>query len=167
MNAKLISSFAAGLLLSSTVLGAVYLSDVEGATNKSSKTKVVEPSEKEMKDKLTTAGYMIYTKDELNKILKSTKSEAVKKEDSNSKTDSKSEDTGKEKIIYRTFLSVSKGMTSYDVGKVLVRSKIVDNAFDFSKRVEKKGLANNLRPGTYRIDSDMTEDEVIAVVFKK
>ncbi|WP_075981620.1 hypothetical protein [Bacillus massilinigeriensis] len=163
MNAKLIFSFAAGLFLSSTILGGFYLSEIEANTNNGTSVKI--PTEKEMKDKLTSSGYVIHTKEEFNKVIASVESEKNEKESSSK--ENKSTSNAKEKIIYRTFLTVSEGMTSIDVGKVLVRANIIDNAYAFSNRVEKKGLANNLRPGTYKIDSDMTADEVISIVFKK
>lgn len=162
MNAKLMFSFAAGIMLSSTILGAAFLSD----SSKTSSQKLASaPTEKQMKEKLTSSGYVIHTKDEFDQLLATVESETKKKESTAKEKESTSE--GKEKIIYRTFLTVSEGMTSIDVGKVLVKAKIIDDAYAFSKKVEKKGVANHLRPGTYKIDSDMTVDQVISIVFKK
>ena len=59
-------------------------------------------------------------------------------------------------------------MTSIDVGKELRKALIIDiSGFEFSKEVEKRKLESDLRPGTYKVDSDMTMDEVIEAIFKK
>ena len=56
-------------------------------------------------------------------------------------------------------------MTSIDVGKVLQKTKIIESGSDFSKEVEKRKLESELRPGTYKVESDMTMDEVIKAIF--
>ena len=57
-------------------------------------------------------------------------------------------------------------MTSVDVGKALVQAKIINSGIVFDKEVEKQGLSNSLRPGVYEIDSDMTRDEIINIIYK-
>lgn len=160
MNFKLLFSFAAGLLVASTISGSAYFIDAAG--HGENKQTLKSPSESEMKDKLTSAGYVIYTGEEWKELQSSGKTES-KKESGEVK---KSSGEAAEKIIYRTYLTVSEGMTSIDVGRLLVKAKIIDNANAFSKQVELKGVANKLRPGTYEVDSDMAIDEIIATIFK-
>jgi hypothetical protein len=57
-------------------------------------------------------------------------------------------------------------MTSIDVGRVLENAKIIPNAFNFSKDIEKKGLEKKLRPGTFVVDSGMSYDQIVATIFK-
>ena len=58
-------------------------------------------------------------------------------------------------------------MTSIDVGKALVKAKIINSGIDFYKEVEKRRLeSNSLRPGVYEVDSDMTRDEIINIIYK-
>lgn len=160
MNFKLLFSFAAGLLAATTISGSVYFIDAAGhASNKQS---IKSPSESEMKDKLASAGYVIHTEEEWNELQSSGKEE-TKQKVGEVKNPAKEE---AEKIVYRTFLTVSEGMTSIDVGQLLVKAKIIANANTFFNEVEKKGVANKLRPGTYEVDSDMTSDEIIATIFK-
>ncbi len=64
-------------------------------------------------------------------------------------------------------LTVSKGMTSIDVGKALERANIIESGMDFFNEVEKRGLSKGLRPGTYEIKSEMTLDEIISIIFRK
>jgi hypothetical protein len=154
MQAKIILSFAAGLFIATATLGTVYFSD---GNDTHVKKVVVTPSEKEMKQKLSAAGYVIHTEDEWNEAVASVKT-------TDKKTASKT--ASEDKVVNRTTLVVSEGMTSIDVGKTLVNAKIIDDAFAFSKMVESRGVANNLRPGTYSIDSTMNADKIIAVIFK-
>ena len=118
-----------------------------------------EPSVDEMKSELINQGYVIHTEEEWKDMLAAEKT-AI----DHAKNDAKNET--KEKIVYRTMISVTSGMTSVDVGRELVQAKIINSAIYFYKDVEKRGLSNSLRPGVYEIDSDMTRDEIINAIYK-
>jgi len=164
MTSNPIRTFAAGLLVATSIFGAVYFSG-------SNETKTPEKiSEKEMKSELTSAGYVIHTKEEWNKQLSAVKdaekkdAEAGKKD--NTQTTQPPAETP-EKEVYRMVLTVSDGMTSIDVGNALVSGHIIEmSAFDFTKLVESKGVENKLQLGTYEVQSGMTTDEIIANIFK-
>ena len=164
MKFNVVSSFAAGILLATTICGAVYFTEdpvVTKAAAKPTKTEqktVVQPTETEMKDKLLAAGYVVQSKAEYDKTL-----EAAKKAASTASTAT----NGSQKIAYRSVITVTQGMTSIDVGKMLEKAKIVPDDFKFSKDVEKKGVEKNLRPGTFVVDTGMTYDQIIATIFKK
>jgi cell division protein YceG involved in septum cleavage len=149
MTSKSMRSFAAGLIVAAGVCGAAYFSGPSKATSKQTAEK---PSEGEMKSLLTAEGYVVHTEKEWEEQLSAVKGN--------------SKEATKEKIIYRTMLSVSSGMTSIDVEKALKRAKIIDNRMDFFNAVEKRGLSNDLRPGIYEVESGMTIDEIIATIFK-
>ena len=168
MKANVMASFAAGLLVASGVCGAVYfLSPNEEVTVKEEEA-VIEPetveapTETEMKDLLATAGYVIYTQEEWDEQLAKVKAEAEANKPKNDDGDE-----AKEKVVYKAILNVSSGMTSIDVGEALVQAKIIDNAMTFFKEVEKRGLENDLRPGTFELDSNMSLDDAIKTIFKK
>lgn len=152
-----LSSFAAGILLATAVTGAVYFSETgKAADNTVKKTNTAETaklSNSQMKDKLEHAGYVVQTKAAYDKDLADAKSSAEK--------------SVKTKTVNRVVFQVTDGMTSIDVGKLLEKANIVDDAFQFSKDVEKKGVENHLRPGTYVVDSTMSYDKVISTIFKK
>ncbi|MGE8078799.1 hypothetical protein [Peribacillus loiseleuriae] len=156
MKAQIMRSFAGGLLLATSICGAVYLLD----SSKTTQT-AVKPSEDEMVHLLTSEGYIIHTEDEWNEAVT-----ANKATEENTKKETSEDVTQKEKIVYRTILSVSSGMTSIDIEKILKSTKSIDPTIHFSKEVEKRGLSNKLRPGIYQIDSGMTMEEIIAVIFK-
>ena len=114
-----------------------------------------EPSVTEMKSLLADQGYVVQTEEELTKKLAAAKPVT---DTSKNKTE--------QKIVYRTMISVTSGMTSVDVGRALMQAKIINSGISFYKAVEKKGLSNSLRPGIYEIDSDMTRDEIITAIYK-
>jgi cell division protein YceG involved in septum cleavage len=164
MRINLLSSFAAGILITTTICGAVYFtdnSDVQKASAKTSEkqsTVNVQPSENEMVDQLASKGYVVQTKDQYDKNLKDAKASGEKQDSS--------KDNETTKNVTRVIINVSDGMTSIDVGNMLETAKMIPNAFDFSNDIEKKGLQNNLRPGVFVVDSEMTIDQVISTIFK-
>ncbi|AXN37267.1 MULTISPECIES: hypothetical protein [Peribacillus] len=152
MTSKSMRSFAGGLIVAAGLCGAVYFFGPSEATGTQTSEKL---SEDDMKDLLSSEGYVIHSEKEWEDQIAETKS---------IKDKAKTETT--EKVVYRTVLKVSKGSTSIDVGKTLQRAKVIKNAKDFSDEVEKKGKANGLRPGTYVVDSEMTTEKIISTIFK-
>jgi cell division protein YceG involved in septum cleavage len=167
MRFNLLSSFAAGIFIATGICGAVYFSDNGNAAKATAKTNEAkakvnvkaQPSESEMKNKLTEAGYIVQTKAEYDKQLK----KATKGTDQ--KTATPANDPNK--AVTRVIINVADGMTSIDVGRMLEAAQMVPNAFNFSKDIESKGLQNSLRAGVYTVDSSMTYDQVVSTIFKK
>jgi len=158
MKAKLIRSFAAGLLLATVVSGSVYFLSSNDSSNENKQEKL---STEEMKTLLTEEGYKVLTEVELAEQLAAAQIEAEE-----SKEQATTEITT-EKVVYRTMITVTSGMTSIDVGDALVNAKIIANRQEFVNLVEQKGLVQELRPGTFEVQSDMTLDQVIATVYKQ
>ncbi|MCJ8007452.1 endolytic transglycosylase MltG [Lederbergia wuyishanensis] len=171
MTHKSMRSFAGGIIVAASMCGAVYYF---GPSEADSAKAVEKPSIDEMKSTLISEGYVIHSKEEWQKqeaAIEAAKDSAKEKteeqtkENGEEKTEEKSEEV-KEKIIYRTMISVTPGMTSIDVGKALERANIIDSGMEFFKEVEKQGLSKNLRPGTYEVESEMTMKEIISIIFK-
>ncbi|MCU6601653.1 hypothetical protein OCO53_14360 [Peribacillus frigoritolerans] len=156
MTSKSMRSFAGGLVVAAGLCGAVYFFGPGEATGTSEKL-----SEDEMKESLASEGYVIHSEKEWENQIAEAQSVKDKAE---AEKETVKEPT--EKIIYRTVLTVSKGSTSIDVGKTLQKAKVIKNANEFSDAVEKKGKANGLRPGTYVVDSAMTTEKIISIIFK-
>ncbi|MBM6619530.1 hypothetical protein [Bacillus suaedaesalsae] len=165
MDTKQMRSFAAGLVAAASFIGAIYfLSDTEEPTVQ----QVEKLSVEDMKSMLTKEGYLVYTEAELQSQLASSQEEETKVEPAE-ETETQTETTEaepKQEVATQTVLNVTQGMTSFDVGKVLVDLKITDTAMGFVLEVDKRGVANKLRLGTYTLNSNMTVDEVIGTVFK-
>jgi hypothetical protein len=153
MRINLLSSFAAGILLTTSICSVVYLTTDHASTKtkETDKTITVQPSVKEMEKKLVAKGYIVQKKADFDKKETTTKQTATEN-DKPTKT-----------VVT---VNVTEGMTSFDVGKMLIPTKIVSDAFEFSQIIEQKGLSNKLRPGTYVVDSEMTFDQVLSTIFK-
>lgn len=158
MRINLLSSFAAGILISTSISAIVYFSDDSNNQKVSAKTsEKVQLNETEMKDKLVAKGYVVQTKDELEKTLQAAKSSETTPVDSEDKA----------KTVTQVVVNVADGMTSIDVGNVLVQAKLIPDAFAFTKDIESRGLQNALRPGSFVVNSGMSYDQIIATIFTK
>lgn len=159
MKANLIRSFAAGLLLATVVSGSVYF-----LSNDDSNGSQANLSTEEMKTALTEKGYKVLTEVEYAEELAAAQIEAEE-----SQQEAAAEETTEkaETIVYRTMVTVTQGMTSIDVGDALVSAKIIASRPEFVNLVEQKGLVQELRPGTFEVQSDMTLDQVIATIYKQ
>jgi hypothetical protein len=155
-------SFAAGLLIATTLIGFVYMFGPSEAksTGKAETVKTEKLTEEEMVKQLTSKGFVIHTEDEWNKQL------AAMNEKQEEKKEDNKEQKNDDSVVYRTMLTVSTGMTSIDVGNALEHANIIKSGLDFYKEVEKRGLENDLRPGTFEVESGMTTDEIISTIFK-
>lgn len=169
MKANLLNSFAAGLLVSAGICGIVYFSQKD-PVEKNEQTTAKTPTEEEMKESLSTAGYIILTDSEWDEQIATVEKEAQAKVQKEQKEQDgqaeKAEKNENENVVYRTIVNVAPGMTSIDVGNALVQGKIIDSARTFFDEVEKRGLSNDLKPGTFELDSNMTLDEVMKIIFK-
>jgi hypothetical protein len=156
MRINLLSSFAAGILISTSISAIVYFSDDNSNQKVSAKTsEKVQLNETEMKEKLVAKGYVVQTKDELEKTLQAAKSSEIKPADSEEK----------DKAVTQVVVNVADGMTSIDVGNVLVQAQLIPDAFAFTQDIESRGLQNALRPGSFVVDSGMSYDQIIATIF--
>ncbi|MBY0148132.1 endolytic transglycosylase MltG [Neobacillus niacini] len=156
MRINLLSSFAAGILLATTICGVVYLTDdttVEKATAKSSDK--VQLTASQMKEKLESDGYVVQTKEELEKTLQAAKNTEKKPADSKEQ----------EKAVTQVVVNVADGMTSIDVANVLFQAKLIPDAFKFTQDIEARGLQNALRPGSFTVNSEMSYDQIIGTIF--
>jgi hypothetical protein len=163
MTPNSLRSFALGLLLAATVTGGFYFfgpTEAESTVKSEDKAKSEKLTEEEMIEKLTANGFVVHTEDEWNKQI------AAANEKKEETTDKKSEKKNADDVVYRTILNVSMGMTSIDIGNALEEAKIIDDGMKFYKEVENRGLENELRPGTFQIESGMSMDEIISIIFK-
>ena len=157
MRINLLSSFAAGILISTTICGIVYFSvdsDTQKVSAKSSEK--VQLTSAQMKENLEADGFVVQTKDELEKTLQAAKSSET--------TPVESEE--KEKPVTQVVVNVANGMTSVDVANVLIQAQLIpDDAFAFTMDIESRGLQNALRPGSFVVDSGMSYDQIIGTIF--
>lgn len=172
---NLINSFAAGVLLATSVSGIVYFSTKDDASNVSAtannnksdsvdENAVNTPTVEEMKEILTNSGYVVQSNEEAGNAEAATDQEQSAEE--NQEAEQPQEEQQPE--VKKVTITVSEGMTSYDVGSTLNSEQIIpETALQFSQKVEQQGVANYLKLGSYEISSDMTTDQIISTIFKK
>lgn len=166
MNAKILTSFASGLFLATAVCAVVYFFGPEQAKSTKAEEKT---SIEELKSRLITEGYVVQTEEEWNQAIAEAKNpveaEAPQKEEkADTKEETQEEPTEPE--VHTTVITVSEGMTSYEVGKALISANIISgDAWDFAYLVEEKGVAKYLKLGSFEINSNMTTDEIISTIF--
>lgn len=171
MRINLLSSFAAGLLLATTVSGAVYLSDKSDAPKVavSKATESAKTSAKDLKKELESKGYVVQTKSEYDASLKNAEAAGqsqAEQKNAEAAAQNQAPSAAAAKTVTKMIINVSEGMNNIDVGKMLVQAGFVENAFNFSKDIEARGLQNKLRPGTYAVDSGMSYDQLIAAIYQ-
>ena len=156
MRINLLSSFAAGILLATTISGVVYLTDDTTAKKVTAKSSdKVQLTASQMKEKLESDGYVVQTMEELEKTLQAAKNTETKPADSKEQ----------EKAVTQVVVNVADGMTSIDVANVLFQAKLIPDAFKFTQDIEARGLQNALRPGSFTVNSEMSYDQIIGTIF--
>jgi hypothetical protein len=156
MRINLLSSFSAGILLATTICGVVYFTDDTTAKKVTAKSsEKVQLTASQMKDKLESDGYVVQTKEELEKTLQAAKNTETKPADSKEQ----------EKAVTQVVVNVADGMTSIDVANVLFQAKLIPDAFKFTQDIEARGLQNALRPGSFTVNSEMSYDQIIGTIF--
>lgn len=171
MTDKILRSFASGLLVAASVCALVYFVSPDKAISIKAEEK---PTVEEMTKLLQADGYVVHTETEWNELTAAIEPATEEKEENTEEKKEAKEDTPTEKEaeqpkeeVFRTVVTVSEGMTSFDVGKALVSANIIEDAWDFTFEVEDKGVAKYLKLGTYEIDSTMTTDEIISKIFNR
>jgi hypothetical protein len=158
MKVNVLSGFAAGIFITTSICSAVYYSSNHQVSKKVDK---VQLSETEMKDKLVAAGYVFEKKADTAKK----KTVAAKNPTPATK---KSAPAETKPAVKQVVVNVTLGMTSIDVGQVLANEKLITQSpFQFSKEIEKRDMQKLLKPGSYTVNSEMSYDEIIDTIFKK
>ncbi|MCM3761665.1 hypothetical protein M3212_12790 [Alkalihalobacillus oceani] len=150
MSHKGLQSFAGGLFLATAILGGTYY--YTHSMNEEAEPERIELSAEDMMSRLTAAGYTVLTEAEL---------EAVRDEASSGQQEGEQE---KQQIIYQMVLTISSGMTSYQVADQLVTGQIIDEVEPFLDYLRANGLTQSIRTGQFLITSEMTVEEIIAVI---
>lgn len=170
MTAKTLTSFASGLLLAAVVCAVVYFFGPQQATSSKAEEK---PTVEELKSLLTAEGYVVLSSEEWNNANPEAnntvdKAQEQPKEEVKEEVVEEPKEEPAEPEVKQTVITVSEGMTSYEVGKALISAQIISgNAWDFANLVEQKGVAKYLKLGTFEINSNMTTDEIISIIFNK
>ncbi|GAF63181.1 hypothetical protein BTS2_0072 [Bacillus sp. TS-2] len=174
MASKELRSFASGIIVAAAVCGITYYvtsdSQVDAGSQEFSEenqtTIEVPATEEEMLEQLSDSGYVIQSEEEWNASLEQLELAVTERlEEEWAANEEESTDDEESTVIYRTILTVSPGMTSIDVGRALENANVIDRAQDFFNEVEDRDLSNQLKPGSFEVESDMTMNQLIEIIF--
>lgn len=180
MKINSLTVFSAGMLISTSIFSVAYFSLKDDNPNNHNLPNDNVPSQEVMIAQLEEKGYIIMMQEELGQFKNDANKnveETIENQDEESNEDTETgqaeenEDTEstQEEQTSPTEISitVSPGMTSYDIGKQLSAAGFIDiDAFTFSQEVEKRGLASKLQLGNYTVKNSMTIEEIISLFFR-
>lgn len=180
MKINSLTVFSAGMLISTSIFSVAYFSLKDDNPNSHNLPNDNVSSQEVMIAQLEEKGYIIMTQEELGQFKNDANKnveETIENQDEESNEDTETgqaeenEDTEstQEEQTSPTEISitVSPGMTSYDIGKQLSAAGFIDiDAFTFSQEVEKRGLASKLQLGNYTVKNSMTIEEIISLFFR-
>lgn len=156
----IIRSYALGLLTAVIAVGIVYFQDENTAADHTEKQNITLD---EAKNFVTLKGYQVIpTEDwkELNDIKESY--EQLIEEQNEAKPE-----TEEEPISYHSYLlTIEPGMNSSDVSELLYQAQIIDNEKRFNQYLVENGLSTRIQIGEYELISDMTYEEIAAIITR-
>ncbi|KMK75073.1 hypothetical protein [Alkalihalobacillus pseudalcaliphilus] len=180
MAHKGLQSFAAGMIVTVGVCGiAYYVTGSNQSAGAEASSDVDDLTEEELIVELQESGFVVQTEAEWQTQLEDLElavtervsadfaaqleeAQAESEADEDEDADGSDDD---DQVVYRTVLTVSPGMTSIDVGRALEGANIIDRARDFFEEVEDRGLENDLRPGSFEVESGMSMDQLMDIIF--
>ncbi|MBB5324713.1 cell division protein YceG involved in septum cleavage [Anoxybacillus tepidamans] len=149
MNKSIVRAFALGMLLSTSIIGAVYYNQLPTFT-KSQLDAYLKKNEQ-----------IILSKNEYQ-TLKEAAEKAAKTSHSSAVTV-----PPKPKTIYIYHLVVKKGDVPAKFAKELEEANIIADAKALTNYLNAHSLTRAIRPGTYEIRSDMKYEEIAHILTNK
>jgi hypothetical protein len=143
-------AFSLGVLLSSAILWSVYNFEEKKTNSPNMEAPVTEKSVHEY---LEQKGYIAVSKKEYKQLTKKKEIPSPKAAvPSKPKTD---------------LVKIQQGMGSLEVARMLEKESIIKNTSDFQQYLERVHLSNKLRVGTYKIEENMSFEEIAKVLTKQ
>ncbi|OQP05803.1 aminodeoxychorismate lyase [Geobacillus sp. 46C-IIa] len=133
MRKRTMRSFAFGLLVSTSLIGAAYYTSPPAA-----------PTEADVEAFLEQHGLVAVAKDEYDKLVSNQPKAPAEQPPKQSV-----------QIVYVYRLVIEKGDTPEAFAKELEAARIIDSARSFNDYLQKHGLTRSIRPGAYNVRSDM------------
>lgn len=183
MTKQGLRGFAGGLIVATLLLSYVYFyhSD-KSATRTITKADIETYAEKN--------DLVFITKEEYNHLTKQndakSKPEKPKEEEEKDKAKDKAKDKNqtqtaenkaneeekkkenqqKQEKPITVQLEIKPGMSTSEVGEELQRLKLISNKSEFTNYIKKQKLESSVKAGSYKLNSDMTVEEIAAVLTK-
>lgn len=180
---QVVRSFAIGLFLASIIsfVSYKYIAEPNMATHNLTAEELISEIEDMDYKVISDEDYILYSvaKDKAeneneNEKKKENKDEAKKKEndkeqenkdEAKKKDDDKEQEEKKDEKVQYT-LKIEQGMLANDVSEILKANKIIDDANKLTKYINDNGYGPFLQLGDFKLNSDMTHNEIAEVITK-
>lgn len=158
--------FAGGLIVATFILSYVYYFQAD-------KTDGQEITKADLENYALENQLIILTENEFNQ-LKETK-EKVKKEEAketktnesnNEKNNAKQKDESKPKEKKTIKVTIKPGMSTSEVATQLQKLKLISSKSEFTNYIKKKKLESSIKAGSYKLNNDMTVEEIASILTK-
>lgn len=175
MTKQGLRGFAGGLIVATLLLSYVYFYH----SDKASTTKITEADIENYAEK---NNLVFITKEEYNNLTKQkdtkSKLENPKEKDkakdknqnqtkpSENKANNESKNTENQQKPVTVQLEIKPGMSTSEVGEELQRLKLISNKSEFTNYIKKRKLESSVKAGSFKLNSDMTVEEIAAVLTK-
>lgn len=148
-------TFAAGMIVATSVLGGTYLlSDKQPA---SADTENKEISESDVESFLTSNGKISIPTDEYEELL-AVKDNALKQPieqpEQTEKAEDKKEEEKQEEVVKYT-VTVKAGMTTSEISKMLEQNGIISDSFAFDQYLIKHDFHKKIQLGSFEVQKGM------------
>ncbi|PSL42314.1 YceG-like family protein [Salsuginibacillus halophilus] len=152
---------AAGLFVSAMLLLAAQTFLEPSLTASEAEESAV--TQDEARQVLEVEGYEVMSDEDINAMLQ----EAYTQESDEAEGDDEAEEEANSETetendpIYKYHLTVEDGMTSNEVASRLESANIIEDASRFESRLYEAGTAESIQTGTFELESEMEEEEII------
>lgn len=172
-----IRAFAIGLLTSGVLLLAIYL------ISNPSANRAEDMDPEELISVLEDKGYAVLTQDQYiaHSVNKETsdagqedetsedaeneaaEDENADEENENGNSDENEEGTEEDEVI-ETKVKLESGMPPSNISDSLEDAGIIDDAMEFNDYLEDNDYSGSVKPGTYKVNSEMSFDEIAEII---
>ena len=127
----------------------------------------------EAKQAVEEEGYFVLTPEQKNDIVAEAEQQGYEKAqqerealseqqtEKEQSSDQTTEDEAETEEIRELTFTMREGMTAQDLTEALKQFGLIDNETAFGDKLQKSGIAQKVRPGTYTFTSDMSESEIM------
>lgn len=165
MTKQGLRGFAGGLIVATLLLSYVYFFH-------SDQTSTPTITEADIESYAEKNSLVILSKDEYNNLTKQKDTAAKTAKEEENKNDNKqaknNEDKNKEKQEKPIAVNfeIKPGMSTAAVGEELQKLKLISNKSEFTNYIKKHKLESSVKAGSYKLNSDMTVEEIAAILTK-
>jgi uncharacterized protein YehS (DUF1456 family) len=160
MSKKGFQSFAAGMILSTSVLAATYYT---GESNEKSVASVSkEVTENDIKEYLIKNGQTAIDNKEYDELVAFKETTLIEKQKQAEEQPKPEEQPQNEKYT----LKIVEGMNTGDVSNILEQEDVITSAKDFNEFVISGNYHTKVRMGTFELTKGMSFSEIVNILVK-